>query len=56
MTKTMRVKLPFGMGQCGKMFRNEISPRQTLLRQVEFHAAEIEVFFDPADTAFENVE
>lgn len=47
MTKTMRVKLPFGMAQYGKMFRNEISPRQTLLRQMEIYVAEIEVFFDP---------
>lgn len=46
MTKTMRVKLPFGMAQYGKMFRNEISPRQTLLRQIEIYVAEIEVFFD----------
>ncbi|MBI4147692.1 glycine--tRNA ligase [Candidatus Woesearchaeota archaeon] len=46
MTKTMRVKLPFGMAQYGKMFRNEISPRQTLLRQIEVYVAEIEVFFD----------
>jgi len=45
--KTMRVKLPKGISQAGKSFRNEISPRQTLLRQVEFSQMETEVFFDP---------
>ena len=48
MVKTMRVKLPKGVSQCGKVFRNEISPRQTLLRQVEFSQIESEVFFDPS--------
>ncbi len=46
--KTMRMKLPQGIAQVGKSFRNEISPRQTLLRQVEFSQMEAEVFFDPA--------
>jgi glycyl-tRNA synthetase len=48
MMKTMRVKLPKGLSQVGKSFRNEISPRQTLLRQVEFTQMESEVLFDPA--------
>ncbi|GAG16071.1 unnamed protein product, partial [marine sediment metagenome] len=47
MTKTMRVKLPKGLAQVGRSFRNEISPRQTLLRQVEFLQMEAELFFDP---------
>lgn len=47
MVKTMRVKLPKGIAQVGRAFRNEISPRQTLLRQVEFSQMEAEVFFDP---------
>ncbi|MEM4239640.1 MAG: glycine--tRNA ligase [Candidatus Woesearchaeota archaeon] len=46
--KTMRIKLPQGIAQVGRSFRNEISPRQTLLRQVEFSQMEAEVFFDPA--------
>jgi glycyl-tRNA synthetase len=46
--KTMRMKLPQGIAQVGRSFRNEISPRQTLLRQVEFSQLEAEVFFDPA--------
>lgn len=47
MVKTMRVKLPKGIAQVGKAFRNEISPRQTILRTIEFSQMEIEVFFDP---------
>ncbi len=49
MAKTMRVKLPKGVSQVGKSFRNEISPRQTLLRQVEFSQMETEVYFDPQE-------
>ena len=45
--KAMRGKLPFGIAQIGKSFRNEISPRRFLIRLREFHQAEIEVFFDP---------
>ncbi len=47
MIKTMRVKLPKGISQYGKSFRNEISPRQTILRTVEFTQMETEIFFDP---------
>jgi glycyl-tRNA synthetase len=47
MARTMRVKLPKGVSQVGKSFRNEISPRQTLITQVEFGQMETEVFFDP---------
>ncbi|RDJ32105.1 MAG: glycine--tRNA ligase [Crenarchaeota archaeon] len=46
--KTMRGKLPLGIAQVGKSFRNEISPRQSLLRLREFYQAEIEVFCNPA--------
>lgn len=45
--KTQRVKLPFGVAQVGKSFRNEIAPRQGLLRLREITQAEIEVFFNP---------
>ena len=45
--KTMRGKLPLGVAQIGKSFRNEISPRQSLLRLREFYQAEIEVFCNP---------
>ncbi len=45
--KTMRGKLPIGIAQIGKSFRNEISPRQSLLRLREFYQAEVEVFCNP---------
>ena len=45
--KTMRGKLPMGIAQVGKSFRNEIAPRQSLLRLREFYQAEIEVFCNP---------
>src|SRR5437016_455806 len=45
--KTMRGKLPMGIAQIGKSFRNEIAPRQSLLRLREFYQAEIEVFCNP---------
>jgi glycyl-tRNA synthetase len=46
--KTMRGRLPLGIAQIGKSFRNEIAPRQSLLRLREFYQAEIEVFCNPA--------
>jgi glycyl-tRNA synthetase len=46
--KTMRGKLPLGIAQVGKSFRNEIAPRQSLLRLREFYQAEIEVFCNPS--------
>jgi glycyl-tRNA synthetase len=45
--KTQRIKLPQGFAQFGKSFRNEIAPRQGILRQREFYQAEIEVLFNP---------
>lgn len=44
-----REKLPFGVIQVGKGYRNEISPRQGIIRQREFNMAEAEIFFDPSD-------
>ena len=44
--KIMRGKLPFPVAQSGKSFRNEISPRQSLMRLREFYQAEIEVFYN----------
>jgi glycyl-tRNA synthetase len=46
--KILRRKLPIAFAQLGKSFRNEISPRQSLLRMREFTQAEVEVFFNPA--------
>jgi glycyl-tRNA synthetase len=42
-------KLPFGMGQIGKAFRNEIAPRDFIFRAREFKQMEIEYFVDPRD-------
>ncbi|MBR9676868.1 glycine--tRNA ligase [Candidatus Woesearchaeota archaeon] len=42
-----RMKLPFGIAQTGKAFRNEISPRNFLFRMREFEQFEIEYFVDP---------
>lgn len=39
--------LPFGIGQQGKAFRNEISPRDFVFRSREFEQMEIEYFIDP---------
>jgi len=45
--KTSRVSLPLGISQVGRAFRNEISPRQGLVRTREFSQLETEVFFNP---------
>ena len=42
-----RLKLPFGIAQIGKAFRNEISPRDFLFRMREFEQMEIEYFVHP---------
>ncbi|NLI62442.1 MAG: glycine--tRNA ligase [Methanosarcinaceae archaeon] len=44
-----RDKLPFGACQIGKSYRNEISPRQGVLRLREFTQAECEIFVDPEE-------
>ncbi len=44
-----RMKLPFGIAQIGKCFRNEIAPRDFLFRSREFHIAEIEFFINPKE-------
>lgn len=46
--RIMRLKLPIGIAQVGKSFRNEISPRQSIIRLREFYQAEVEVFFNPS--------
>ena len=48
--KTQRVKLPVGVAQVGRSFRNEIAPRQGLLRLRELNQAEVEIFFNPKRT------
>ncbi len=47
--RTYGLKLPIGIGQIGKAFRNEISPRNILIRMREFSQMELEYFFDPEE-------
>jgi len=49
-----REKLPFGIIQVGKGYRNEVSPRQGTIRLREFSMAEAEIFFDPKDKTHPN--
>jgi glycyl-tRNA synthetase len=44
-----RIKLPFGIAQVGKSFRNEINPRNFTFRSREFEQMEIEYFCHPDD-------
>lgn len=47
--ETSRVKLPFGIAQVGKSFRNEITTKSWIFRSREFEIAEIEYFVRPGD-------
>jgi glycyl-tRNA synthetase len=53
--RTARMKLPFGIAQIGKSFRNEITPGQFVFRTREFEQMEMEYFVHPddAEEAFE---
>jgi glycyl-tRNA synthetase len=46
---TMRMRLPFGIAQIGKAFRNEITPGNFTFRTREFEQMEIEYFIESAD-------
>ena len=46
---TTRVKLPLGIAQIGKSFRNEINPRNYTFRSREFEQYEIEFFCHPSE-------
>ncbi|QBQ07895.1 glycyl-tRNA synthetase [Spiroplasma gladiatoris] len=48
--RTLRKQLPFGIGQIGKSFRNEITPGNFIFRTREFEQMELEFFFAPNDT------
>jgi glycyl-tRNA synthetase len=48
--QSMRLKLPFGVAQIGKAFRNEITPGNFIFRTREFEQMEIEYFVNPAET------
>lgn len=45
--RTMRKKIPFGIGQVGKSFRNEITPGNFIFRTREFEQMEMEFFCEP---------
>jgi len=45
-----RVKMPFGICQVGRSFRNEVTPRNFIFRSREFDQMELEFFVHPSDT------
>ena len=47
--QSMRKKLPFGIAQIGKVFRNEITPGNWIFRTREFELMELEYFIHPRD-------
>ena len=49
LSRFFKNKLPFAAVQLGKSYRNEISPRQGVIRLREFTQAEAEIFLDPED-------
>jgi glycyl-tRNA synthetase len=51
--KNHGTKLPIAIGQVGRSFRNEISPRKGLVRMREFTQMELEYFFNPSQPDFE---
>ena len=47
--RTMRAKIPFGIGQIGKAFRNEITPGNFTFRTIEFEQMEHQLFCKPGE-------
>jgi len=47
--ETGRARVPFGIAQIGKAFRNEITPRNFIFRSREFEQMEIEYFIEPGE-------
>ncbi len=47
---SMRLKLPFGIAQIGKSFRNEITTKNFTFRMREFEQMEMQYFINPADS------
>ncbi|MCK5153970.1 MAG: glycine--tRNA ligase, partial [Spirochaetales bacterium] len=47
--QTSRVKIPFGIAQVGKAFRNEITTKNFIFRTVEFEQMEMQFFVKPGD-------
>lgn len=50
-----RVRLPFGIAQLGKSFRNEVTLGNSVFRTIEFEQGEIEYFFDPENEDWEKL-
>lgn len=50
---TSRQKIPFGIAQIGKAFRNEITPRNFIFRSREFEQMEVEYFIPPGDDVWQ---
>jgi len=48
--RSMRLKVPFGIGQVGKAFRNEITPGNFIFRTLEFEQLEHQLFCKAADS------
>ena len=48
--RTMRAKMPMGIGQIGKSFRNEVTPGNFIFRTREFEQMELEVFCEPKES------
>jgi glycyl-tRNA synthetase len=51
---TMRIKIPFGMSQIAKSFRNEITPRNFIFRFREFEHIELDFFIEDSEEAWQN--
>ncbi|CAN0253494.1 unnamed protein product [Ectocarpus sp. 8 AP-2014] len=47
--QSARTKVPFGIAQVGKAFRNEITPRNFIFRSREFEQMEVEYFVEEGD-------
>ena len=47
---TINAKLPFGIGQVGKAFRNEVTPGNFIFRTKEFEQLELEFFTNPNES------
>lgn len=52
---TSRQKIPFGIAQIGKAFRNEITPRNFIFRSREFEQMEVEYFISPDDEVWPKI-
>jgi len=48
--QSMRLKIPFGIAQVGKAFRNEITPSKAIFRTREFEQMEMQFFTDPEES------